>query len=116
MLPISCELSPSRLMRLDVSWIVSRIVFMPSMVRRTASPPLCATSTECRATSDERSALPETSSIELAMDTMDSVAALISLRWLSAARAMFSPTAARNIGTDRRTGANGLLKPFILMS
>ena len=77
-------------MRLDVSWIVSRIVFMPSMVRRTASPPLCATSTECRATSDERSALPETSSIELAMDTMDSVAALISLRWLSAARAMFA--------------------------
>jgi hypothetical protein len=46
MLPISCELSPSRLMRLLVSWMVSRIAFMPSMVRRTASPPLCAMSTE----------------------------------------------------------------------
>jgi len=31
-------------MRLEVSWMVSRMVFMPSMVRgRTASPPLCAT-------------------------------------------------------------------------
>jgi len=46
MLPISWELSPRRLMRLEVSWMVSRMVFMPSMVRRTASPPLCATSTE----------------------------------------------------------------------
>ena len=63
MLPISCELSPSRLMRLLVSWMVSRMAFMPSMVRRTASPPLCAMSTECRATSDERSALPDTSSV-----------------------------------------------------
>jgi len=35
-LPISCELSPSRLMRLLVSWMVSRIAFMPSIVRRTA--------------------------------------------------------------------------------
>ena len=57
---------------------------MPSIVRRTASPPLCATSTEWRATSDERSALPETSSIDAAIDTIDSVAALISLAWLSA--------------------------------
>jgi hypothetical protein len=64
MLPISCELSPRRLMRLEVSWIVSRMAFMPSMVRRTASPPLCATSTEWRATSAARSALPETSSME----------------------------------------------------
>jgi hypothetical protein len=45
MLPISCELSPSRLIRLLVSWMVSRMAFMPSMVRRTASPPLWATPT-----------------------------------------------------------------------
>src|SRR5450432_3956303 len=64
MLPISCELSPSRLMRLLVSWMVSRIAFIPSMVRRTASPPLCAISTECLATSEQRSEFPETSSIE----------------------------------------------------
>ena len=66
--------------------MVSRMVFMPSIVRRTASPPLCATSTEWRATSDERSAFPETYSIEPAIDTIDSVAALISRAWLSAAR------------------------------
>ena len=59
-------------MRLEVSWIVSRMAFMPSIVRRTASPPLCATSTEWRATSEERSALPETSSIEAAMAATDS--------------------------------------------
>jgi hypothetical protein len=44
-------------------------------VRRTASPPLCATSTECRATSEQRSELPETSSIDAAMSAMDSLAA-----------------------------------------
>ena len=54
-------------MRLEVSWMVSRMVFMPSMVRRTASPPLWATSTEWRATSAARSALPDTSSMEPAM-------------------------------------------------
>ena len=78
-LPISCELSPRRLMRLLVSWMVSRIVFMPSIVRRTASPPLCATSTECRATSAARSALPETSSMEAAIAAIDSVAEPICL-------------------------------------
>ena len=67
MLPISCELSPRRLMRLEVSWMVSRIAFMPSIVRRTASPPLCAMSTEWRATSAARSALPDTSSMEPAI-------------------------------------------------
>src|SRR5204863_265781 len=77
MLPISCELSPRRLMRLEVSWMVSRMVFMPSMVRRTASPPLCATSTEWRATSEARSALPDTSSTVLAMLAADSVAEAI---------------------------------------
>jgi ribosomal protein L37AE/L43A len=93
MLPISCELSPRRLMRLDVSWMFSRIAFMPSIVRRTASPPLCAISTECRATSDERSALPETSSVEAAMAAIDSEAAPICLdcaedafaRWVDSA-------------------------------
>jgi hypothetical protein len=77
MLPISCELSPSRLMRLLVSWMVSRIAFMPSMVRRTASPPLWAMSTECRATSEQRSEFPDTSSIEAAISTIDSLAAEI---------------------------------------
>jgi len=66
-------------MRFEVSWMVSRMVFMPSMVRRTASPPLCATSTEWRATSEARSALPETSSTEAAMLAADSVAEAICL-------------------------------------
>jgi hypothetical protein len=61
-------------MRLLVSWMVSRIAFMPSMVRRTASPPLWAMSTECLATSEQRSEFPETSSIEAAMSAMDSLA------------------------------------------
>ncbi len=64
-------------MRLEVSWMVSRMVFMPLMVRRTASPPLCAMSTECRATSAARSALPDTSSMEPAIAAMDSVAEAI---------------------------------------
>src|SRR6185312_4725867 len=79
MLPISCELSPRRLMRLEVSWMVSRMVFMPSMVRRTASPPLWATSTEWRATSEARSELPEMASVEAAMLLADSVAPEICL-------------------------------------
>ena len=66
-------------MRFDVSWMFSRIAFMPSIVRRTASPPLCAMSTECRATSAERSALPDTSSVEEAMAAIDSEAAPICL-------------------------------------
>ena len=64
-------------MRLEVSWMFSRIAFMPSMVRRTASPPLCAMSTEWRATSAERSALPETSSVDAAIAATDSEAAPI---------------------------------------
>ncbi len=64
-------------MRLEVSWMVSRMAFMPSIVRRTASPPLCAMPTEWRATSEARSALPETSSMEPAIELMDSVAAAI---------------------------------------
>ena len=62
-------------MRFEVSWMFSRIVFMPSIVRRTASPPLCATSTAWRATSAERSALPETSSMDAAIAPTASVAA-----------------------------------------
>jgi hypothetical protein len=81
MLPISCELSPSRLMRFEVSWIVSRIAFMPSIVRRTASPPLCATSTECRATSLARSALPDTSSMDAAISATLSVALATCFDW-----------------------------------
>ena len=50
---------------------------MPSMVRRTASPPLWAMSTEWRATSAQRSELPETSSMEAAMSAMDSLEVVI---------------------------------------
>ncbi len=78
-------------MRLLVSWMVSRIAFMPSMVRRTASPPLCAMSTECRATSEQRSELPETSSIEAAMSAMDSLAEEI---WRDCALLAFAMCAA----------------------
>src|SRR5687767_12882943 len=59
--------------------MVSRIAFMPSIVRRTASPPLCATSTEWRATSDARSEFPEMASVLLAMLLADSVAPAICL-------------------------------------
>ena len=54
---------------------------MPSIVRRTASPPLCAMSTECRATSAERSALPDTSSIDAAIAAIDSEAEAICFDW-----------------------------------
>ena len=64
-------------MRFEVSWMFSRMAFMPSMVRRTASPPLWAMSTEWRATSAERSALPDTSSVEAAMAAIDSEAEAI---------------------------------------
>ena len=74
-------------MRLDVSWMVSRMAFMPSIVRRTASPPLCATSTECRATSEERSALPETSSMDDAMRPIARDADSICFDWASLAAA-----------------------------
>jgi hypothetical protein len=53
---------------------------MPAIVRRTASPPLCATSTEWRATSEQRSALPDTSSIDIAIRAIDSDAAAALLR------------------------------------
>ena len=49
--PISCELSPSRLMRLEVSWIWSRMAFMPPMEFCTAVRPVPAAAKDCRATS-----------------------------------------------------------------
>jgi hypothetical protein len=55
------------------------MAFMPSMVRRTASPPLWATSTEWRATSEARSELPEIASVDAAMLPADSVAPEICL-------------------------------------
>ena len=48
--PISCELSPSRLMRLEVSWIWSRMAFMPPIVFCTAVSPVSAACSDCRAT------------------------------------------------------------------
>jgi hypothetical protein len=48
--PISCDDSPSRLMRLEVSWIWSRIAFMPPMVFCTAVRPVSAACSDWRAT------------------------------------------------------------------
>ena len=80
-------------MRLEVSWMFSRMAFMPSMVRRTASPPLWAMSTEWRATSAERSALPETSSVEAAIAAIDSEAAPICFDWAEDALARWVESA-----------------------
>src|SRR5690606_36104300 len=49
--PISWELSPRRLMRLEVSWIWSRMESMPAIVSRTTPAPLVAICTERCATS-----------------------------------------------------------------
>ena len=48
--PISCDDSPSRLIRFDVSWIWSRIEFMPPIVFCTARRPCSAASSDWRAT------------------------------------------------------------------
>ncbi len=59
--PISCEDSPRRLMRLEVSWICSRIESMPAIVWRTIEPPLPAMRTEFWATSAMSAELIDTS-------------------------------------------------------
>ena len=85
MLPISCELSPSRFSRFAVSWMVSRISPMPAMVSRTAVAPRCANSTDLRATSLDSEALADTCSIDAAMSWMDAVDFMISAFCLSLA-------------------------------
>jgi hypothetical protein len=67
--PISCELSPSRLIRFEVSWIWSRMLSMPWIVWRTTSAPLAAICTERCATSADSASLRDTWSI--AMHVLD---------------------------------------------
>ena len=54
-------------MRLEVSWMCSRMVFMPLMVRRTRSPPSWAMPTDFSATSAEAAVFDDTSSMECAI-------------------------------------------------
>ncbi len=76
--PISCELSPRRLMRLEVSWIWSRIWFMPPIVSLTACRPDSAACSERRATSAVCWACAETSLMRAAICSTDSPVARIS--------------------------------------
>src|SRR5690606_37724335 len=85
--PISCELSPSRLMRLEVSWIWSRIESMPAIVSRTTPAPLVAICTERCATSADSAELRDTWLMLAAISLMRSEAELISCAWCSAASA-----------------------------
>ena len=85
--PISCELSPRRLMRLEVSWIWSRIESMPAIVSRTTPAPLVAICTERCATSADSAELRETWSMLEAISVMRVDAELISCAWCSAASA-----------------------------
>jgi hypothetical protein len=62
--PISCELSPRRLIRLDVSWICSRMSFMPEIEFCTARRPLSAAASERCATRAPSSAVVDTSEID----------------------------------------------------
>jgi len=85
--PISCELSPRRLMRLEVSWIWSRIESMPWMVWRTTPAPAVAICTERCATSADSAELRDTWSILVAISLMRLDAEVISCAWCSAASA-----------------------------
>ena len=76
--PISCELSPRRLMRLEVSWIWSRIEFMPPMVSFTAVRPVSAARSDCRATLAVCCAWAETSLMRPAICSTDSPVSRIS--------------------------------------
>ena len=69
--PISCELSPRRLMRLDVSWICSRMSFMPLIAFCTAWLPFSAADREVLATEAESVALFDTSSIDAVICVTD---------------------------------------------
>jgi hypothetical protein len=76
--PISCELSPRRLMRLEVSWIWSRMAFMPPMVSLTAARPVSAACSDCRATTAVSCACADTSLMRPAICSTDSPVSRIS--------------------------------------
>ena len=76
--PISCDDSPSRLIRLAVSWICSRISFMPAIWLYTARCPRSAASSELRATLADSPALREASLICAAIFSTFSPVFLIS--------------------------------------
>ena len=65
--PISCELSPRRLIRFEVSWIWSRMSFMPRIAFCTACAPFCAACSEVSATLAESFAFFDTSVIDCAI-------------------------------------------------
>ena len=69
--PISCDDSPRRLMRLAVSWIWSRMRFMPPMLACTACRPDSAAWADWRATSDEVWACTDTCWMRCAMSSTD---------------------------------------------
>ena len=83
--PISCELSPRRLMRLEVSWIWSRMSFMPRIAFCTACAPLEAALSEVSATLAESSALDDTWFIDCAICATDWPVFWISLACFCAA-------------------------------
>ena len=76
--PISCEDSPSRLMRLEVSWIWLRMSFMPEIEFDTAAEPFCAASSDAYATRADSRAEEETDFIELAISRTTALALWIS--------------------------------------
>ena len=76
--PISCDDSPSRLMRLEVSWIWSRIEFIPPIVFCTAFRPVSAASSDWRATWAVSCACADTSLIRPAICSTDSPVSRIS--------------------------------------
>ena len=76
--PISCDDSPRRLMRLEVSWIWSRIEFMPPIEFCTAVRPDSAACSDCRATSAVCCACADTSLMRPAICSTDSPVSRIS--------------------------------------
>ncbi len=76
--PISCEDSPSRLIRFEVSWIWVRISFMPEIEFDTATAPFCAASSEARATRADSRAEDDTVFIEIAISRTTALAFWIS--------------------------------------
>src|SRR5690606_7305269 len=70
--PISCEDSPRRLIRFEVSWIWSRMLSMPWIVWRTTPAPLVAISTERCATSADSAELRDTWSMLAAISVIRS--------------------------------------------
>ncbi|MOA22988.1 hypothetical protein D3C78_1435860 [compost metagenome] len=87
MSPISWDDSPRRLIRLEVSWICSRMLSMPAMVFCTTSLPLLAMATERSATAVDSAALADTWSIDTAISLIAAEAPAISWAWCSEASA-----------------------------